>query len=305
MILSESGEYYLELPVFVQIDIKHNWPSYEGTENLLKASDKEKKYYFHLQWMEGAFFPKYDILSENPPPIKLKIKPDSDKREYQYNFEMSAFSNHLQGDLSGIKYTGLKSGEVHSMLIDIRPYFSMLKSGTCSVQISFSYTDGIEKTWDNQFKIKLKELDDSTKNYLNTTIPEYMLENGTLQTLNTYEQDLWKKKEFIFAANDRMKLIQLKEKLPDEVYSQLALLFYLTYIRNHSEINEANSILDMFPKLLNPISICFKYEMAILNHNKISQDIKDRILKEFPGQKWRISDIEKGKGLITKKKNNK
>ena len=27
------------------------------------------------------------------------------------------------------------------------------------------------------------------------------------QTLNTYEQDLWKKKEFIFAANDRMKLL--------------------------------------------------------------------------------------------------
>lgn len=89
-------------------------------------------------------------------------------------------------------------------------------------------------------------------------------------------------------------------RLPKDCFSALALQCFLNSTRKGGQVEKAPvQFLDKVPSLLKPVADCLRYEVLVARkEEKAAKQLKEHILRDHPGLKWRIDAADKGRGTL-------
>jgi hypothetical protein len=77
-------------------------------------------------------------------------------------------------------------------------------------------------------------------------------------------------------------------------------IFFNSIYYNLNVTKESIDILESFPEYLEPLKATLQYEIFYLNKKtEEAKNYRDLIYSKYPGEIWRLKDIEKGTGIIS------
>lgn len=235
-------------------------------------------------------FPAYDFLRGYPPVSVEIVDIQSGHVEMSIRPARLAFDTldprvvHLGA--TPLQEVKLPAAEIRSYAVDAGGWFEDVRDGNYSVVVGLHNRYESKIAESRPISTRFASLSDEVVVAIRRSIPNFPPRISPLQPRDWLAL--------------RMNWRVLRDTLPKEVFSQLALYCFLSDVAHEGKIEKASAeLLDSVPGHLEDFAAALRYEVLLAKGEKeAAKKLRDAVLSKSTGMKWRFDEADAGNGLL-------